>query len=1345
MGTVATVCGYCGVGCGMELHVADGTVTKVTGRADHPANRGRLCTKGNTTADMLRAGGRLTTALVRPDRAAKAEPTRLDDAVNLVADKLSAIRDEHGADAIALYVSGQMSIEAQYLANKLAKGYLRTQWIESNSRLCMASAGTGYKQSLGADGPPGSYDDLDTADLFVVLGANMADCHPILYLRMMDRVRDGAKLVVVDPRRTATAAKADVYLPVHPGTDLALLNGLLRLVRDAGGVDDEFVASYTEGWEPLNALLDDYPADLVAEITGVDEADLRTVARLICGTKNWVSLWTMGLNQSTHGTWNTNALCNLHLATGAICREGAGPFSLTGQPNAMGGREMGYMGPGLPGQRSALDPADRSFVEDHWGLERGTIRAEAGRGTVEMYQRMADGEIRAAWIICTNPVASVANRATVIAGLQRAELVVVQDAFTGVETAEYADVVLPAALWAEADGVMVNSERTLTHCAPAMRPPGEALPDWLLICRVATAMGYSGFDFESAAQVFDELAGFRNSRTGWDLRGVDYERLRRGPVQWPAAPGCNDRNPIRYLNDGVSQDLHTAADGSVPALAFPTPTRRARFLPRPHLPAAELPDDEFPLVFTTGRLAHQWHTMTKTGKVAKLNKLNPEPFLQLHSEDGERLGIADGDRVEIRSRRGRAVLPAAIDDAVRPGVCFAPMHWADAFGADLAVNAVTNDAVDADSLQPEFKACAVALTLTENEPAATQPTPQEAQGPVEALDAVLQMLPSSATLRLDERLFLSGLLAGLRANPPAGAIPMLPPVTPLSAENRAWVDGVLAGIFSRTGQPITASPAPTVEPASDTRATVVWASQTGTVEEYAHTCAEQLSHGGISVRLRGAEEVSITDLSGTVLFVVATTGDGDPPDNGIALWDALAAAEPGDLDDLRFTVLGFGDSSYADFCGFARKLDARLEHLGARRVVDRALCEPDFEATARAWTGQVAAFLDSPESGQPETKPAASQHYSRRNPLRTTIARNVMLCGPGSDKDVRNIGVHLPAGTLEYNVGDALGIWPHNRPDTVAEFLELTGLDGSAEVALSDEKMSLADAFELRLDITRVTPDLVRFVHERHPADDLQAAIDDPAHFAEWVWGRQTLDLLARHPVSAELDEWLEVLRPLSPRLYSISSSPLEDPTQVHVTPGIVCFPADGAQDALRHGVCSGYLADLEVGAQVDVFIQRTKHFRPPQDPNASVIMIGPGTGIAPFRGFLHDRAARGHAGGNWLFFGERHQATGFYYRDELDAFARSGVLTRLDTAFSRDGDKKLYVQDRMRENAADLWKWIADGAYLYVCGDASRMARDVDAALCGIVAQQSGRSPKSAAAYLQAMSAERRYVRDVY
>ena len=710
------MCSYCGVGCGIVLDVAcddEGRRVARGARGDrsHPANAGRLCTKGATSADMLAAGGRATHALVRAERGAEPVRADLDETIELVARRLREVVDTHGPDAFALYVSGQMSLEAQYLANKLAKGYVRTQWIESNSRLCMASAGTGYKLSLGADGPPGSYDDLDHADVFLVIGANMADCHPILFLRMLDRVKAGAKLIVVDPRRTATADKADLFLQVAPGTDIALLNGLLRLIVEAGGLDDEFVAEHTEGWDDLEAMLADYPADEVARITGIAETDLRTAAAMLAGAGDWVSCWTMGLNQSTHGTWNTNALVNLHLATGAICRTGSGPFSLTGQPNAMGGREMGYMGPGLPGQRTVLDADDRAFVEDVWDLAPGTLRADfTGRGTVDMFERMAAGEIKACWVVCTNPVASVGNRRTVIEGLERAELVVTQDAFAETETNAYADVVLPGALWSESDGVMINSERNLTLARAALRPPGDALPDWLLIARVATAMGYDGFDYASSEEVFDELRAFANPRTGYDLRGVTYDRLRGGSVQWPAAPDGPRRNPMRYLNDGVSQQLLERPDGTRPRLAFPTPSGRARFHARPHLPAAELPDDDFPFVLNTGRVQHQWHTMTKTGKVAKLNKLAPGPFVEMHPSDASALGLVDGASVEVASRRGRAVLPVTVTDRVLPGALFAPFHWNDLFGEYLAVNAVTNDAVDPISFQPEFKVCAVALT-----------------------------------------------------------------------------------------------------------------------------------------------------------------------------------------------------------------------------------------------------------------------------------------------------------------------------------------------------------------------------------------------------------------------------------------------------------------------------------------------------------------------------------------------------------------------------------------------------------------------------------------------------------
>ncbi len=478
---VRTACSYCGVGCGIVLDVGTGpdgrrTVRKAAGDKAHPANGGRLCTKGATSAELLAAPGRLSTALVRADRGDEPVAEAMETAVKRTAGRLREIVDEHGPDALALYVSGQMTLEAQYLANKLAKGFVRTRHIESNSRLCMASAGSGYKLSLGADGPPGSYQDFEHADVFFVIGSNMADCHPILFLRMMERVKAGAKLIVVDPRRTATAAKADLFLQIAPGTDLALLNGLLHLLVENGAVDAEFIAEHTEGWEAMPDFLRDYPPATVAELTGIPEEGLRRAAEWIAAAGDWMSCWTMGLNQSTHGTWNTNALINLHLATGAICRPGSGPFSLTGQPNAMGGREMGYMGPGLPGQRSTLVDGDRAFVEELWGLEAGALRADGpGQGTVEMFRQMADGDIKACWIICTNPVASVANRRTVIEGLEAAEFVVSQDVFAETETNAYADVVLPAAMWAEAEGVMVNSERNLTLGAAGRRCPGRGL------------------------------------------------------------------------------------------------------------------------------------------------------------------------------------------------------------------------------------------------------------------------------------------------------------------------------------------------------------------------------------------------------------------------------------------------------------------------------------------------------------------------------------------------------------------------------------------------------------------------------------------------------------------------------------------------------------------------------------------------------------------------------------------------------------------------------------------------------------------------------------------------------
>ncbi len=684
-GDVKTVCPYCGVGCGMVLHVEKGQVVKVSGDKEHPANFGRLCTKGSSAHVVLRKSGRLEHAFIRHERDQDPVPLSMAQALTDTARRLRDLLDKHGPDALSFYVSGQMSIEAQYLVNKLAKGFVGTNNIESNSRLCMASAGSGYKLSLGADGPPGSYEDIDKANLFFVIGANMADCHPILFLRMMDRVKAGAKLIVVDPRRNATSDKASLFMQIKPGTDLALLNGLLYLLHQNGHTDAAFIAESTEGWDTMPAFLEDYSPEKVAQITGIPEADIRRAAQWMGEAPEWMSCWTMGLNQSTHGTWNTNAICNLHLATGKICRPGSGPFSLTGQPNAMGGREMGYMGPGLPGQRSVLVEEDRAFIEDLWGIPKGTLKTSLGQGTVDMFSRMTTGEIKACWIICTNPVASVANRQTVIAGLQAAELVITQDAFLDTETNRYADVLLPGALWAEAEGVMINSERNMTLMQKVIEPPGAALPDWQIIARVACEMGFAeAFSYASADEIFVEITRASNLKTGYDLRGASHEGLRETPLQWPCAPDvAADRNPVRYINDGVSQTLTQRPDGSRPRLAFPTPGGKAVFFARPHVAPAEMPDMERPIVLNTGRLQHQWHTMTKTGKVPMLNKLNPAPFVEIHPEDAVALGIEAKDAGEIRSRRGRAVLPAIVTDRVRAGNCFAPMHWNDVFGEEL--------------------------------------------------------------------------------------------------------------------------------------------------------------------------------------------------------------------------------------------------------------------------------------------------------------------------------------------------------------------------------------------------------------------------------------------------------------------------------------------------------------------------------------------------------------------------------------------------------------------------------------------------------------------------------------
>lgn len=1331
---VRSVCPYCGVGCGIILDVEEGRIVGLSGDRAHPANRGRLCTKGKTAHLAIAAAGRLEVARRRTHRDGPLDSVGMDTAIAETGQRLRTTMDEYGADAVALYVSGQMSIEAQYLSNKLAKGYLRTKHIESNSRLCMASAGTGYKLSLGADAPPGSYDDFDQTDLFFVIGSNMADCHPILFLRMMDRIKDGAKLIVVDPRRTATAEKADLFLALKPGSDLALLNGVLHLIVEMGGADLPFIQRFTSGWEVMPTFLKDYTPERVSALTGLGVAEIRTVAEMIIAARSFVTLWTMGLNQSVQGTFNTNAICNLHLATGKISRPGSGPFSLTGQPNAMGGREMGYMGPGLPGQRSALVEADRAFCEEKWRLPPGTIRAEAGLGTIGMFDAMREGQIKALWVICTNPVASVAGRNRVTEALRAAELVVTQDIFEDTETNAYADIILPGTASFEADGVMVNSERSMALTRGATLPPGEALPDWAIIARVAFAMGFEdGFSYTSAEEIFEEIRQFSNAQTGYDLGGVSHERLREGPIQWPAAKGGPARNPVRYV----------ASDGEY---RFATPDGKAKFWPRPHAGPAERPDEDFPFILNTGRLQHQWHTMTKTGRVATLNKLNPSPFVEVNPRDAGRLDVKDGDRVEIVSRHGRAVLPASLTDRVMEGCLFAPFHWSEMFGPDIAVNAVTSSATDALSLQPEFKVSAVSLQKCDPQPTEALTEAPMIEHSFAALKPELASIAaalgvSAPPLALDDRArqWLAGFVLGLNARTEtAPDRPILPADAPLSEPARLLVEGMLAGLYGRHDERLPVS-APTGRALS-----VLFASQTGTAEALAEAVARKLVAAGMNAQCRSLDMVTPATLSGDLLIFASTFGDGDPPDHAAGFWDDLNAADAKPLEGVRYAVIAFGDSTYGQFCGFGAKLDARLAALGAERLGARADCDVGQEEKA----AQAAeAFMAAIGDGKPE---ATSAPAAMAGPGATKskfsdghLIVNRLLSASGSGKEVRQFGFEI-GPDLIYEAGDALGVLPENCPDLVNEILATLGADAEAGVDVKGEcSLSAREALLRHCEIARPAPDFLSWWAETSGSADLKALVSgDRAALDRWLWGRQIADLLVAFPGKADIRDFCARLRKLQPRLYSIASSPKAVPGRVDLTVSVLRHAHRGAT---RKGVASAYLADRADSGPVKLFIQRQAHFRPPVDSKAPAIMIGPGTGIAPFRAFLQEREAIGATGRNWLFFGEQHRETDFYYQEEIERWQTSGLLTRLDTAFSRDQAEKVYVQHRMMAQGAELWSWLQEGAHIYVCGDASRMAKDVNDALLSIITDHGGLSRDQAVAFLKKLAGDNRYARDVY
>ncbi len=690
-----TTCCYCGVGCGIEIQRDRSGELSLRGDASHPANHGMLCGKGKTLLHVAASrANRLTNPLMRADRRSAtggpATPVTWDHAIGHIAGEFKRIIGTHGPDAVGFYGSGQCLTEEYYLINKIAKGFLGTNNFDTNSRLCMSAAVTGYKLTLGADGPPTTYADIELADTFLVAGANPAWCHPVLFRRMEARKQSDAnvKVIVVDPRRTGSCSIADLHLQIIPGTDVALYNALARELWKTGQLDWNFIENHTTGWPQMAAAIEPYTAEAAAQICGISAAEIRKAAEWLGGNRRFLSLWTMGLNQSSRGVDKNIALIALSLITGKISRPGSGPMSLTGQPNAMGGREVGGMATLLPAHRDMANPQHRQAVADYWKVK--SLPAKAGLAAVEMFQALAEGKMKAIWIVATNPLVSLPNSWQVQAALEKAELVVVQDIYAG-ETSELADVILPAATWLEKTGTMTNAERRISLLEKVIDPPGLALPDVEILLRFADAMGWGEhFQQRTPAEIFDQHVGL-TAGTDVDMTGLSHSLLQsRGPAQWPF-PAGSAKDPA--MDSRLYEDHQ-----------FATPDGRARLHPIVYAPPAETPDVDFPLIVTTGRVRDQWHTMTKTGQVAKLRQHTPSPACDIHPDDATPRGIGDGDMIRLVNRRGEICVPARLTRDIRAGTVFVPMHWGrrenEAAGR---VNNLTSPALDVLSSQPELK------------------------------------------------------------------------------------------------------------------------------------------------------------------------------------------------------------------------------------------------------------------------------------------------------------------------------------------------------------------------------------------------------------------------------------------------------------------------------------------------------------------------------------------------------------------------------------------------------------------------------------------------------------------
>ncbi|NMG10222.1 nitrate reductase [Brasilonema sp. UFV-L1] len=728
-----TLCPYCGVGCGLEVsppaQLGKAThrdshgnpIWRVRGDKTHPSSQGMICVKGATIAESLDKN-RLHYPMVRDSLDQEFRRVSWDEAFDIITKRIQTVRFTQGPEAICMYGSGQFQTEDYYTAQKLLKGCLGTNNFDANSRLCMSSAVAGYIQSFGSDGPPCCYEDLELTDCAFLIGTNTAECHPIIFNRLekYHKKNRKVKMIVVDPRRTPTAEAADLHLAIRPGTDIDLLNGIAHLLMRWNYIDTGFIDDCTSNFPAYAEVIRHYPPDVVARQCGISIEDLETAARYWGQSHRVLSLWSMGVNQSSEGTAKVRTIINLHLMTGQIGKPGAGPFSLTGQPNAMGGREAGGLSHLLPGYRVVKNPQHRAEVEEFWGLKSGQISPNPGMTAWDMIVGLENGSVGLLWIAATNPAVSMPDLERTKKALLRSPFTIYQDAYYPTETAAYAHILLPAAQWSEKTGVMTNSERTVTLCPAFRQPPGEAKADWEIFAEVGRRLGYNNkFTFANSAEVYAEFVKLTGDRP-CDMTGLCHEQLRtEGPTQWPHGKemgrwddgglGVPTEWGWRVMGRESNSFLRPSPKRLYTNLRFHTPDGRARFGAYHSRGLAEPPDPNYPFVLTNGRLYGHWHTQTRTGRIEKTRQMHPEPFVEIHPRDAAHLGIVDNQWVEVRSRRGKARFPAKVTKAIAPGTVFVPMHWGVLWADNAEANALTHPESCPDSLQPELKACAVQI------------------------------------------------------------------------------------------------------------------------------------------------------------------------------------------------------------------------------------------------------------------------------------------------------------------------------------------------------------------------------------------------------------------------------------------------------------------------------------------------------------------------------------------------------------------------------------------------------------------------------------------------------------